>query len=93
VENALGVADIVFVSVNTPTKLTGLGAGAATNLADFENVIVTVAQCVRAGCIVVEKSTVPCGTAQIVRKIVSNYHSDSTSPKSLTLEVSLSSPT
>jgi UDPglucose 6-dehydrogenase len=85
VENALAVADIVFVSVNTPTKLTGLGAGAATNLADFENVIVTVAQCVRPGCIVVEKSTVPCGTAQIVRKIVSYYHADSSIRKTLTV--------
>jgi UDPglucose 6-dehydrogenase len=81
VEGALAVADIVFVSVNTPTKLTGLGAGAATNLADFENVIVTVAQYVRPGCIVVEKSTVPCGTAQIVRKIVSCSLVESASEK------------
>jgi UDPglucose 6-dehydrogenase len=70
VEGELATADIVFVSVNTPTKTTGLGSGAATNLADFENVITTIAQCVRPGCIVVEKSTVPCGTAQIVRRIV-----------------------
>jgi len=71
VEGNLAAADIVFVSVNTPTKTTGLGAGAATNLSDFESVITTIAQYVKPGCIVVEKSTVPCGTAQIVRKIVS----------------------
>jgi len=70
IEANLASADIVFVTVNTPTKTTGLGAGAATNLSSFESAVTVIAQHVKPGCIVVEKSTVPCGTAQVVRKIV-----------------------
>ena len=63
-------ADVVFVAVNTPTKTNGIGAGAATDRAAFEGAVVTVAQSIKQGAIIVEKSTVPCGTAQTIQEIV-----------------------
>ena len=64
-------ADIIFLSVNTPTKLTGLGAGLATDLIAIEEATIKIAQVAKPGAIIVEKSTVPCGTAQRITDIVS----------------------
>jgi UDPglucose 6-dehydrogenase len=71
VECSIAEADVVFLAVNTPSKSTGIGAGVATNLAAFESAVITVARAAKPGAIVVEKSTVPCGTAQTVQAIVS----------------------
>lgn len=69
-------ADIVLVAVNTPTKERGVGAGSATDMTAFEAVTGFVAQYAREGAIIVEKSTVPCRTAQLVADTVSsNMHS------------------
>ncbi|KAI1860861.1 uncharacterized protein JN550_011176 [Neoarthrinium moseri] len=59
-------ADIVLVAVNTPTKSKGMGAGSATDMTAFEAVTGVVAQHARPGAIIVEKSTVPCRTAQLM---------------------------
>ncbi|KAH0489571.1 hypothetical protein TgHK011_009994 [Trichoderma gracile] len=59
-------ADMVLVAVNTPTKERGVGAGSATDMTAFEAVTGFVAQYAREGAIIVEKSTVPCRTAQLV---------------------------
>uniref|UniRef100_A0A8H7TM54 UDP-glucose/GDP-mannose dehydrogenase N-terminal domain-containing protein n=1 Tax=Bionectria ochroleuca TaxID=29856 RepID=A0A8H7TM54_BIOOC len=66
VGKSIGEADIVLVSVNTPTKYRGVGAGSATDMTAFEAVTGVVAQFAREGAIIVEKSTVPCRTAQLV---------------------------
>lgn len=71
IESVVAEADMIFIAVNTPTKANGIGAGAATDLAAFEGAVVTVAQNIRPGAIIVEKSTVPCGTAQTIQEIVS----------------------
>lgn len=65
-------ADIVLVAVNTPTKERGVGAGSATDMTAFEAVTGFVAQYAREGAIIVEKSTVPCRTAQLVADTVSS---------------------
>jgi UDPglucose 6-dehydrogenase len=70
VDSHIAAADIVFISVNTPTKASGIGAGTATNLSTFESAVKTVAKSAKSGAIIVEKSTVPCGTADAVREIV-----------------------
>ena len=67
----IAVADIVFLSVNTPTKSNGLGAGFATDISMFESATRSVALVAKPGAIVVEKSTVPCRTADMVYDIVS----------------------
>lgn len=64
-------ADIVLISVNTPTKRRGQGAGRATDMTAFEGATRDVATYSRRGCIIVEKSTVPCRTGQLIKDIVS----------------------
>ena len=71
VQEAIGEADIVFICVNTPTKLYGVGAGASADLSILESATGTIAKYAKDGAIVVEKSTVPCGTAHMIREIVS----------------------
>lgn len=66
-------ADIVLVAVNTPTKYRGVGAGSATDMTAFEAVTGVVAQHAREGAIIVEKSTVPCRTAQLVADTLSMH--------------------
>jgi UDPglucose 6-dehydrogenase len=71
VGKTIAEADIVLVAVNTPTKERGVGAGSATDMTAFEAVTGVVAQYAREGAIIVEKSTVPCRTAQLVADTVS----------------------
>ena len=71
-ERYISDADIVFLGVNTPTKLSGMGAGAATNMSIFESAMHSIAISAKPHAIIVEKSTVPCRTAQLVRDIVSS---------------------
>lgn len=70
VAKSISEADIVLIAVNTPTKSRGAGAGAATDMTAFEAVTNVVAQHARPGAIIVEKSTVPCRTAQFVQDTV-----------------------
>ena len=67
----IATADIVFLSVNTPTKSNGLGAGFATDISMFESAARSVALVAKPGAVIVEKSTVPCRTANMVYDIVS----------------------
>ena len=71
VTKSIAEADVVLIAVNTPTKYRGVGAGAATDMTAFEAVTSVVAQHARPGAIIVEKSTVPCRTAELVRSKVS----------------------
>ncbi|GKT51504.1 UDP-glucose:glycoprotein glucosyltransferase [Colletotrichum spaethianum] len=66
VSKCISEADIVLVAVNTPTKTRGHGAGSATDMAAFEAVTAEVARHARPGAIIVEKSTVPCRTAELL---------------------------
>ena len=70
VEQAIAAADMVFLSVNTPTKTKGLGAGQASDLKWVEASARTVAQAARGHTIVVEKSTLPVRTAAAVKAIM-----------------------
>ena len=68
---AIAEADIIFVSVNTPTKTTGVGAGMAADLRYWENTARQIRQCADTPKIVVEKSTVPVKTAEAMAQILS----------------------
>lgn len=70
VAKCVSEADVVLIAVNTPTKGRGNGAGSATNMAAFEAVTALVARHASPGAIIVEKSTVPCRTAQLVQDMV-----------------------
>lgn len=71
VDQAIEDADLIFVCVNTPTKSTGVGKGAAADLVFVEAATRNIAKVATASKLVVEKSTVPCRTAQYIREIVS----------------------
>lgn len=66
-------ADMIFISVNTPTKLRGVGAGRATDMAAIEGATRDIAIHARPGTILVEKSTVPCKTGQLIKDILEAY--------------------
>merc|ERR1712151_1137183 len=63
-------ADIIFASVNTPTKVRGVGAGRAADLRFIESVGRSVAQHANRSKIVIEKSTVPVKTAEALERVV-----------------------
>lgn len=63
-------ADIVFISVNTPTKTAGIGAGRAANIKNCELCARKIAEVSQSDKIVVEKSTVPVRTADAVRRVL-----------------------
>ncbi|KAG8805089.1 UDP-glucose 6-dehydrogenase 1, partial [Serendipita sp. 399] len=70
VDGAIQEADLIFVSVNTPTKKSGVGAGYAADLNYVEKATRRIAQTATTSKIVVEKSTVPCRTAESMRTIL-----------------------
>ncbi|KAH7421798.1 hypothetical protein KP509_13G076300 [Ceratopteris richardii] len=72
VEKHVAAADIVFVSVNTPTKTRGLGAGKAADLTYWESAARMIADVSKSDKIVVEKSTVPVKTAEAIEKILTH---------------------
>ena len=63
---------MVFISVNTPTKKKGIGAGKASDLKWVESCAREVAEYSSGHTIVVEKSTVPVRTAELIQEILSN---------------------
>lgn len=65
-------ADIIFVSVNTPTKTTGIGAGRAANIKNCELCARKIAEVATSDKIVVEKSTVPVRTAESIKRVLAS---------------------
>ncbi|KAM0747482.1 UDP-glucose dehydrogenase [Meredithblackwellia eburnea MCA 4105] len=70
IDKAIIEADLIFVSVNTPTKKTGVGAGYAADLFYIEACTRRIASVATSSKIVVEKSTVPSRTASSMRTIL-----------------------
>jgi UDPglucose 6-dehydrogenase len=64
------MADIIFISVNTPTKTKGIGAGRAANIKNCELCARHIAKVATSSKIVVEKSTVPVRTASAIERIL-----------------------
>ena len=64
-------ADIIFISVNTPTKTYGMGKGRAADLKFIESAARRIAEVVKTGSkIIVEKSTVPVRCSVAIRTIL-----------------------
>ena len=68
-------ADMIFISVNTPTKTYGEGKGMAADLKWVELCARQIAEIATSSKIVVEKSTLPVRTAQAVKDILHNSQS------------------
>ena len=72
VKESIGMADMVFISVNTPIKSKGIGAGQASDLKWVEKSAREIAKYAKGHTIVVEKSTIPVKTAEIIKSILSS---------------------
>src|SRR5206468_2250008 len=72
VEHEIGEAEMIFVSVNTPTKTFGQGAGRAADLQYWEKTARSILHHARRPVIVVEKSTLPVRTAEAMERIFKN---------------------
>ena len=70
VEKGIKEAGIIFVSVNTPTKTFGTGAGMASDLQYWEKTARQIREYSDSPKIVVEKSTLPVKTAQAMNRIL-----------------------
>ena len=68
---AIEKCDIIFVCVNTPTKMFGHGAGRAANLAPWEAAGRSITKHATRNKIVIEKSTVPVKTAETLASVLS----------------------
>ena len=73
VDKAISNADMIFISVNTPTKSSGLGAGQASDLKWVESSARRIADHAIGRTIVVEKSTLPVKTAEVIKTILDSY--------------------
>ena len=72
VDQAIDQADMIFISVNTPTKTYGIGKGMAADLKYIELCARQIARVAKDDKIVVEKSTLPVRTAQALKNILDN---------------------
>lgn len=70
IDGEIQLADIIFISVNTPTKTRGIGAGRAANIKNCELCARKIAEVSKTNKIVVEKSTVPVRTAEAIRRVL-----------------------
>lgn len=85
IDKGIQEADIIFVSVNTPTKTFGQGAGKAADLQYWEKVARQILANSDAKKIIVEKSTLPVRTAEAMERILN------ANPRGIQFEV-LSNP-
>ncbi|MEO9513927.1 MAG: nucleotide sugar dehydrogenase [Flavobacteriaceae bacterium] len=72
VDKAIDEAEMVFISVNTPTKTYGKGKGQAADLKFIELCARNIAKVAKTDKIVVEKSTLPVRTAEAIKSILLN---------------------
>ncbi|WP_423740210.1 nucleotide sugar dehydrogenase [Flavobacterium columnare] len=72
VDRAIDEADLIFISVNTPTKTYGAGKGMAADLKYIELCARQIARVAKTDKIVVEKSTLPVRTAEALKSILDN---------------------
>ena len=72
IESIVADSEMIFISVNTPTKTKGFGAGYASDLKWVEASARQVAKYARNHTIVIEKSTLPVKTAQVIKDLLQN---------------------
>ena len=70
--SAIAQADAIFISVNTPTKTQGEGAGKASDLSYVESCARYIAEHATGPTIVIEKSTMPVRAADTIKRILAS---------------------
>jgi|SRR5690554_740336 len=76
VDKAIDAADMIFISVNTPTKTYGKGKGMAADLKYIELCARQIARVAKQDKIIVEKSTLPVRTASAIKSILDHTGND-----------------
>ena len=89
VEKNIENADMIFISVNTPTKLSGIGAGQASDLKWIESCTRTVAKFAKGHTIIVEKSTIPVKTAEVIKNLLDSLNTNFSSSNDIKKSFSL----
>ena len=69
-KESIANADMVFISVNTPVKKSGVGAGESSDLKWVESSARQISKYSKDHTIVVEKSTLPVRTAELIKEIL-----------------------
>ena len=72
VDKAIFDSEMIFISVNTPTKTYGAGKGMAADLKYVELCARQIAKVSKSDKIIVEKSTLPVKTAEAIKNILDN---------------------
>ncbi|PID58776.1 UDP-glucose 6-dehydrogenase [candidate division KSB3 bacterium] len=72
IEENIRQADIIFVSVNTPTKTFGEGAGKCADLQYWEKTARSIVKAAESDKIIIEKSTLPVRTAGAMARILNS---------------------
>ena len=75
IDKAIDESEMIFISVNTPTKTYGAGKGMAADLKYVELCARNIAKASKSDKIVVEKSTLPVKTAEAIKNILNNSSS------------------
>lgn len=70
VDQCIAEAELILLSVNTPTKSLGQGAGHASELSYLESAVRKIGEVAESNKIIVEKSTVPCRAADTLRDVL-----------------------
>lgn len=76
IEKGIKESEIIFVSVNTPTKMFGAGSGMAADLQYWEKTARHICQCAKSPKIIVEKSTLPVRTALAMERILTSNNNE-----------------
>jgi len=74
IEKGIKESEIIFVSVNTPTKTYGTGAGMAADLQYWEKTARQIRESAESHKIVIEKSTLPVKTALAMERILTSMN-------------------
>ena len=74
IEKGIKASEIIFVSVNTPTKTYGTGAGMAADLQYWEKTARQIRESAESHKIVIEKSTLPVKTALAMERILTSMN-------------------
>ncbi len=78
IKEQIAKADMIFISVNTPTKTKGIGAGKASDLKWVESSAREISKYAMGSTIIVEKSTLPVKTALTIKRILESQSDNST---------------
>ncbi len=73
-DKAILDSQIIFLAVNTPTKMKGEGKGFAADLTNIQNCAKRIARISKSSKIIVEKSTLPVRTAEKIKEVLNKYN-------------------